>query len=198
MKHIVRQRDGKEPLPRARVRAGTNYGSDIDGNKLDGGGVSGDGFPDLVFGASGSAGLTPSMGGVRIVAGDPVLAGRLVYGAGTAGTNGTPTLLTDVDPRLGVPFTLSATSSAPATASGMCVIGFREVAQLLPWGGTLLAEAAIVSPLAVPATGFAVPLHFAADPQLFGLQLFSQLFVVDAGAVGGVAASAGLRATFGR
>jgi hypothetical protein len=160
--------------------------------------VDNDGFPDLLLGASGASGFTRSMGGVRIVAGDPVLAGRMTYGAGTPGTNGTPVLDLDVDPQLGLPFTLLGTSSATGPAASVVVLGLSAVSQPLPWGGTLLAAPMIVSPLTVPASGLAVPLLFGPDPQLFGLQMFGQLFVADAGAVGGVAGSAGLRATFGR
>jgi hypothetical protein len=160
--------------------------------------VSGDGFPDLLFGASGASGFTRSMGSVRVVEGDRFLAGRLVYGDGVPGTAGTPTFVTDVDPQLGVLFQLVASSSAPGTAAGLCVLGFAQIALPLPGGSTLLADPATVLTLSVPAAGFAVPLLLPVDPQLLGRQLFAQLFVVDAGAAGGVAASAGLRVTFGR
>lgn len=160
--------------------------------------VSGDGFPELLVGASGASGTVRSMGAVHVIVGDPCLASRLDYGAGLAGTLGLPTLAGRTDPILGASLWLDLGSSIATPTSAALAIGVTATATATPWGGTLLVTPLSVLALPLAAAGGSVSLLVPTAPFHCGHEVRLQLFVVDGGAPAGISESRGLRLRLGR
>ncbi|HLQ36521.1 MAG TPA: FG-GAP-like repeat-containing protein, partial [Planctomycetota bacterium] len=160
--------------------------------------VDGDGWPELLVGAAGASGFVRSMGGVHLIAGDPLLAGWSNQGAGLAGTLGVPSLRAGSDPVLGGTFALGVGNPLGSPTLCLLAMGLGVAAQPTPWGGMLLVDPLSLLAVPLPAGGLTLPVALPGDPVLLGLLLRGQSFVLDGGAIQGVAESLRLDLQLGR
>jgi subtilisin-like proprotein convertase family protein len=125
-----------------------------------------------------------------------VAAAASSYGAGLPGALGVPALDALVDPEPGQLFRVHIGNSTGVPQPAVLLVGSHPAA--LPGkGGTLLVEAALQIPLALPAGGASLSAMLPTDTTLCGTHLYLQSLQADAAAPQGVAFSAGLDLRFG-
>jgi len=113
------------------------------------------------------------------------------YAQGLAGTNGVPTLSPGTKPVLGSPIRVDLGNSSGGPTFGLVVVGLLP-AEVPCFGGTLVADPnGWFVPVSMDASGGALDAMIPSDPGVRGLSLFTQLLVLDAGAVRGVSMSRG-------
>lgn len=120
------------------------------------------------------------------------------YGTGWPGAVATPAIGISGRSRPGEVFTVSTTSSSNASRSGAFLLGFQQLSQPTPFGGTLLNEATTAIPVTVPRSGTSIPLTTPFDRNLCGVSVYAQSVIADPGASAGISFSDGLRVTIGR
>lgn len=124
------------------------------------------------------------------------------YGAGLMGTDSVPTIGFDVPPAFLTTATLQVSSSINSGTAGAMVVG-PTAANLPVLGGSLLAGPVVVYGIAVPPSGYALPIRIpdraslCAGGSRAGLRLYLQAVLVDPGAVQGLSFTPGLRAQLG-
>lgn len=137
------------------------------------------------------------------------LAQASAYGTGCIGTAGVPSLGASGRPVVGSTYTLVGSNLAIASSFAFLAAGFSDTSSALgalplslqPFGlgpnCALLQSADSTLLVAVTAGACSVPLSLPAVPGLNGLKVFHQLGSLDAGALGGIAVSNGLRSVLG-
>ena len=119
------------------------------------------------------------------------------YGVGLAGTSGVPTLRTAARPFVGQTMGVQVGHSGGlANAPGILLLGFATAA-LPQFGGTVLVDALVSTPVAVQAPFTNVAVTIPADPALSGVSIYFQAGQLDPAAVQLVAMSPGLEVVFG-
>ncbi len=113
------------------------------------------------------------------------------YAQGLAGTNGVPTLSPSTNPVLGSPIHIDLGNSSGGSTLGLVIVGLLP-AEVPFSGGTLVADPhGWFVPVVMDASGAALDAVIPSDPGVRGISLFTQLLVLDAGAVRGVSMSRG-------
>ena len=123
-------------------------------------------------------------------------AGIVIYGAGSAGQLGTPTL-TSSPPVIPGPLNLSLANAWPGAAAGIFV---GAAPASLPFqGGTMLVQPVVAVPVVIQATGnAALSLSIPAVTGWSGASIYWQGWIVgDPGSASGFASTAGLQTVFG-
>jgi Tol biopolymer transport system component len=128
---------------------------------------------------------------------DAQLAAWTNYGAGFAGTNGVPSLTARADPVLGTSLTLDVENSLGAATPATLFLGFGRASIPTAKGGTLLVDAFLFVPLALPAVDLPLSGSLPNDPTLVGLEVDLQAVEADPGAALGLSFTAGLELTLG-
>ncbi|MED6333802.1 MAG: FG-GAP repeat protein [Planctomycetota bacterium] len=119
------------------------------------------------------------------------------YGVGHPGTNGAPSLTMDPVPVMGQGVNIVMGNSAGLDAGSILFFGTRQTADPTPVGGTLWTDIVAIFPTIVPAAGGALGFFVPNDSDLYGSEIYGQLFQCDAGASAGFSFSPGLRIIFG-
>ncbi len=120
------------------------------------------------------------------------------FGAGWPGTSGVPSLSVSALPLIGSTVDLQIGNKSGAPAPSCLLVGFGMTSMPSLFGGTVLVEVdGMVSLGDVPPAGMSEPWTIANDSALCGMELYTQLIQLDAGASDGVAFSAGLRLVIG-
>jgi hypothetical protein len=97
-----------------------------------------------------------------------------LYGSGTAGTLGVPSLTLSGDPTLGEPFDVQLGNSLGAPLTAALLVGFAPTSLALK-GGTLLVDLPFLQlDLALPTGGLDLPVVLPVDAEFCGLPLFLQ------------------------
>ena len=181
--------------------AGPAFANHALGSPLAGGDWNGDGLGDLALGDpsfqlfDAVAGLWREVGLAQLHLGAP--SSFASFGAGWPGTLGVPTLTPNGEPALGTTLDVAVTSSAPASALALLLVGSTSAA--IPWrGGTLLVLPDLTTQFfTLPAAGTTLSEDLPDDPALALLGLYVQLAIVDPGASRGISLSAGLELHLG-
>ena len=126
----------------------------------------------------------------------PSTAGGALYGTGWPGTNGEPTLASDV-PVLGEAYALTLNSSNPVATTAVMLLGVAPATTPTNLGGQLLVSPGFAWNVPLPASGFTIQTALPADPSLCGASLYLQALCVDPGASHGVSFSKGLQLDLG-
>ncbi|MFO1078103.1 MAG: hypothetical protein U1E73_10325 [Planctomycetota bacterium] len=124
---------------------------------------------------------------------------RTFYGAGTAGTNGVPTITGYPRPRIGQTMNVTVTNPAGAPSLGVTLLSQAQAAGVASPFGPLWAD---------PTQGFLIsftlgvvdgtfPIAFPTDPTFIGQPLFLQGAVVDGGSPTSFALTGGMQINVG-
>ena len=179
----------------------------IDSNGVEGNGQSGSDFPALsadgrhVAFCSETTDFVPNDNNLQVdtflVDRDAQSAGWTNYGAGFAGTNGVPGLSARADPVLGTKLTLDVENSRGAATPATLFLGSSRASIPTAKGGTLLVDAFLFLPLALPPVDLPVSGSLPDDPTLVGLTIDLQVVEADPGAAFGLSFTAGLELKLG-
>ncbi len=127
----------------------------------------------------------------------PTPAGATSYGAGVPGIHGVPVLTSEL-PVVGATPTLTIGNATGGATTGYLLFGFAPASVPKGWGGELLVTPFGVVDLVFPdGDDLVLPVPVPAEGAFCGLAAYFQVVEFDAGAVAGVAASAGLEWVLG-
>jgi hypothetical protein len=138
-----------------------------------------------------------------------LLATAAPYGAGCAGSAGTPALAPTGTPQLGTVFQLGATSLPPGPGLAFLAVGFSQTTSALGplplslqplglgVGCTLLVSVDAITSVATAGGTAAFGLNVPFNPAFLAFPLFFQCASLDAGAPGGIAVSNGVAVSIG-
>ncbi len=119
------------------------------------------------------------------------------YGAGHAGTNGIPTLLSNLAPRLGETITITASNSLGVLTPGCMFVGFGRANRSSAYGGRFLVDHVIEFALPIPASNSISSLTLPCLPQWCGRTVTFQVVEWDPGASHGASFTPGLELLLG-
>jgi Tol biopolymer transport system component len=128
---------------------------------------------------------------------DAELAAWSNYGAGYAGTHGVPNLTARADPVLGTSLTLDVENSSGAPAAATLLLGLHRASIPTGKGGTLLVDAFLFLPVALPAVDLPLGGSLPDDPTLVGAIVDLQAVEADPGAAYRLSFTPGLELTLG-
>lgn len=160
--------------------------------------MSGDGAPELWVGARADDTFAQDAGAVYVLSQGtcPNFASWQIYGVGTPGSNGIPTLTSSSTPALGSLFTIDVASAATTDTPAGILIGLQSIEVTL-LGAVGLVLPFQVLPFNLPPTGASLPFAIPSDESFCGLDVFLQVLVFDTGAPEDWAFSPGMQLTLG-
>jgi hypothetical protein len=119
------------------------------------------------------------------------------YGAGFPGTNGVPSLTSQVDPVLGTTVTLDLANSLGSSTVGALFLGFQRSQIHTSKGGDLLVVPFLTIFLNIPANGISIAGDLPDDDTLCGFAVDLQAIEIDSGAAKRLSFTPGLELVLG-
>ena len=127
----------------------------------------------------------------------PPVASWVNYGSGFPGLIGIPTLTASANPVFGTNISLDASNSSGSPTLCLFMLGIAPDSVLTNRGGTLLVDISLVLPLQMDAIGVSVSSIVPQDLVLYGIHVYAQAIMLDAGASRGFSFTPGLDLTLG-
>ncbi len=155
-----------------------------------------DGRDEIIYGAPSNDSAASNAGASWVVSSSDFLTAVGFYGSAFPGTLGEPDISISGSPSIGANVSILLESSAPAIVPAVLAAGFAPLA-LSFYGGTLLVDPHLTLQLNLAPGSSALPIMLPDETQFLGLNIYLQLWQVDAGAPHGVALSRGMHLVLG-